>query len=206
MDGLLLDTERMAWRGLALAFERMGFEMSDALFLSLIGLPTDESTARVAAYCGPTFSEERYYTEVRRAMGEVRADGIPVKPGVVDLLGVLEEAGLPRAVATSTRREPAHRHLEDTGLKPRFQAIRTRDDVERGKPSPDLFLAAAEALGLDPSRCLALEDSHNGVRAAHAAGCDVIMVPDLLEPVDDITALCLAVHDDLHQVRVRFFG
>ena len=91
-------------------------------------------------------------------------------------------------------------YLEHTGLLPFFAAVLARDDVERGKPSPDLYLAAAAAVGKAPSDCLALEDSHNGVRAAQAAGVLVIMVPDLLPATDEMRAVALAVADNLHVV------
>ncbi|GEO15378.1 hypothetical protein MAE02_30740 [Microvirga aerophila] len=82
-----------------------------------------------------------------------------------------------------------------------FQAVVTRDDVENGKPHPESFLTAAELLKVDPADCWALEDSHNGVRAAHAAGMATIMVPDLLEPTKEISSLCAAVLPSLHHVR-----
>ena len=84
---------------------------------------------------------------------------------------------------------------------PLLQAIVAREDVRRHKPNPDPFLAAAAALGIEPGCCLALEDSHNGVRAAHAAGMMTVMVPDLLEPTDEMRDKCLAIAESLHHVR-----
>ena len=73
----------------------------------------------------------------------------------------------------------------------------TRDDVEHGKPRPDLFIKAARGLEVQPERCLSLEDSHNGIRSAHAAGTMPVMVPDIVRPTDEIRAMCAAVVDDL---------
>src|SRR5207302_1685493 len=123
--------------------------------------------------------------------GELR-----VKPGAVELLDAAESARLPRAVATSSSRAKAMHHLRAAGIVDRFDAVVTRDDVVRGKPHPDLFLRAASALAIAPARCLALEDSYNGVRAAHAAGMPVIMVPDLLPATEEMRGLCHAILDD----------
>jgi beta-phosphoglucomutase-like phosphatase (HAD superfamily) len=86
-------------------------------------------------------------------------------------------------------------------LRDRLQVIVTRDDVARGKPFPDLFLRAAEVLDVSPGECLAVEDSLNGIRAAHAAGMMPVMVPDLLQPTEEIRAMCVRVVADLHEVR-----
>jgi beta-phosphoglucomutase-like phosphatase (HAD superfamily) len=93
------------------------------------------------------------------------------------------------------------RTLGPSGLLERFQTIVAGGDYARGKPAPDPFLTAAERLGVDAAACLALEDSHNGVRAAHAAGMMTIMVPDLLEATEEMQSLCVTVSDTLHEVR-----
>ncbi|WP_242403239.1 HAD family hydrolase [Asaia platycodi] len=96
----------------------------------------------------------------------------------------------------------AHRrHLRHVGIYERFDAIVTRDDVTRGKPDPEPYLRAAAAIGIDPAYCLAVEDSHNGARAAHAAGIRVIVVPDLMAPNEEIIGKAHAIMDDLHEVR-----
>ena len=120
---------------------------------------------------------------------------------MVDLLDLLDEKGLPRAVATSSPRLSVDRHLGHLGLLGRFHAVVTREDCANGKPHPEPYLNAARALDLDPADCLALEDSHNGVRSAHGAGMMTVMVPDLLAPTPEIGALCVGVLDTLHQVR-----
>jgi len=108
---------------------------------------------------------------------------------------------MPRAIATSSSRESVEHSLGPHGLVPRFDAIVSRELQTQHKPHPDPFLKAAQALGLDPADCLALEDSHNGVRAAAAAGMMTIMVPDLLDPTDEMHALCVRIARDLHEVR-----
>jgi HAD superfamily hydrolase (TIGR01509 family) len=124
---------------------------------------------------------------------------LQLKAGVVELLDDLDALGLPRAIATSSTHASVERQLG--GMTGRFQAVVAHGDYARGKPSPDPFLTAAERLGVVPSACLGLEDSHNGVRAAHAAGLMTIMVPDLLEATEEMRGLCVAVAETLHDVR-----
>jgi HAD superfamily hydrolase (TIGR01509 family) len=119
---------------------------------------------------------------------------------VLELLDTLDQLRLPRAVATSSSRQTAERHLIASNLSNRFDAIVGRGDYTAGKPAPDPFLKAAELLGVEPRQCLALEDSYNGIRSASSAGMMTVMVPDLLEPTDDIRVLCTLVAADLHEV------
>jgi HAD superfamily hydrolase (TIGR01509 family) len=127
--------------------------------------------------------------------------GIALKAGVVEILDALDALGMPRAIATSSPHASVEHSLRPHGLPARFNAIVARGDYPRGKPAPDPFLTAAERLGADPADCLALEDSHNGVRAAHAAGMMTIMVPDLLDPTEEMQSLCVRIARDLHEVR-----
>jgi beta-phosphoglucomutase-like phosphatase (HAD superfamily) len=113
----------------------------------------------------------------------------------------LAQRGLPRALATSTNRATAERHLRCAALLDRFDAIVTWEDVERGKPHPDLFLKAALEIGVAPRRCVVLEDSPLGIRGAHAAGAMPVMVPDLLAASEELRNMCVAVVKDLYEAR-----
>jgi HAD superfamily hydrolase (TIGR01509 family) len=123
---------------------------------------------------------------------------LKLKPGALELIARLQAERIPKAVATSSNRAKATKHLQKSLLLDRFEAILTREDVSNGKPAPDLFLAAASRLRVQPSECVALEDSYNGVRAAFAAGMSVIMVPDLLPPTAEMGTLCRGIAHDLH--------
>jgi HAD superfamily hydrolase (TIGR01509 family) len=116
------------------------------------------------------------------------------------LLDLLDTLRLPRAIATSNTHALARRHLDSHGLAERFHGVVAHGDYANGKPAPDPFLTAARQLGVAPAHCLALEDSHNGVRSASAAGMMTIMVPDLIPPTEEIHGLCTLVVDDLHAV------
>jgi HAD superfamily hydrolase (TIGR01509 family) len=206
MDGLIFDTERPIRRVMMDAAIAMGFEMSEAFYQTMIGVPAAECDALVQAHFGVGFPLEAF-NEIRRS-GISRAldAGVSIKPGAAELIGELYGRKMPLALATSSGRDYTEHHLGLADLRRFFSAVATRSDVSRGKPYPDLFLRAAGELQVAPGRCLVLEDSHNGVRAAHAAGCLPVMVPDLLEPTDEMRGLCVAIVRDLHEVRAMFDG
>ena len=132
---------------------------------------------------------------------DVAAAGIPAKPGLTELLGLLESRRIPAAVATSTERENAEITLRVSGLAGRFAAVVTGDQVSRGKPAPDIYLEAARRLNVPPASCLALEDSGHGIRSANAAGMRTMLVPDLKPPTDDVMATASWVFVSLHEAR-----
>jgi HAD superfamily hydrolase (TIGR01509 family) len=133
---------------------------------------------------------------IRSEWGPIR----PLKPGAADLLAQVNAAGIPAAVVTSSEQALARAHLGHVGLLDGFATIVGCDDVANGKPHPEPYRTAAARLGIAPGAALALEDSYNGIIAAHMAGVPVIMVPDLLPATPEITPRLLAVADDLHQV------
>ena len=150
---------------------------------------------------GPDLAVDELSEISRRLFRELSDTQDILKPGVLELLDLLDELRLPRAVATSSSRATVERHLQRHALAERFHGIAAHGDYVRHKPHPDPFLKAAEILGVDPRACLAIEDSHHGVRSASSAGMMTVMVPDLLPATDEICALCLHVMPDLHEVR-----
>jgi HAD superfamily hydrolase (TIGR01509 family) len=204
MDGLIFDTERPIRQVILDAVLAVGFEMPEAFYQTMIGVPGPECDALIKAHFGPGFPFEVFNSACRAEIARVLGDGVAIKPGAAELIGELHVRQVPIALATSSGREHAERHLGAADLRRFFSAVVTRNDVSRGKPHPDLFLKAARHLHVAPERCLVLEDSHNGVRAAHAAGCLPVMVPDLLDATDEIRHLCVLIARDLHEVRVLF--
>jgi HAD superfamily hydrolase (TIGR01509 family) len=192
MDGLMLDTEplyRRSWQDAAQAMER---EISDELYATFIGRGTDDCMRMLGAHFGPEFMLSEFLQRSRAAWREcVTQRGIPHKPGLLELLEFFDAHALPRAVATSTKRENALFCLGE--LAARFHAIATGDEVQNGKPAPDIFLLAASRLGVAPATCLVLEDSDAGARAARAAGMNVVVVPDLLPPSPHATHVCASL-------------
>ena len=207
MDGLLLDTERVARIVWQEATRLHGHEMSDALFASLIGRTNKDSFDLLRDAFGPGFDFEA----VSLKCGELYEDyiarhGLPVKPGVREILDALTSRKIPLAVATSTRAPIARLRLEQVGLLGYFTALVGGDEVARSKPEPDIYLEAIRRLKIEAATSYALEDSHAGVRSARAAGLNVIMVPDIVPPTPEIAALTLRIAPSLDDVRAWFAG
>jgi HAD superfamily hydrolase (TIGR01509 family) len=202
-DGLLLDTERIVREAMFASASDLGYRMNDALFLSLIGHAREANDRLLKAHFGKDFPLSGYRERCRIYFEDLCRTEVPVKPGARELLSFLKACGIPAAVATSTGRARSEENLMRTGLAEYVAVLVTRDDVEHAKPHPECFLTAARLLDVRPDACLALEDSHHGIRAAHAAGMAAIMVPDMLEATAEIRILCAGVLPDLHEVRVR---
>ena len=200
MDGLLIDSEGLVREGVIRAARGMGKDMPMSVTARMIGTPLAECMRVLAEHFGPGFDMDAFLLAERRETQALFAEGVALKAGVIELLDHLGELGLPRAVATSSGRGAVEAHLGGHGVLSRFDAVITREDVPRHKPHPDPFLAAASALGVEPQSCLALEDSHNGVRAAHAAGMMTIMVPDLLDPTEEMAEKTIHIAESLHEV------
>ncbi|WPZ32793.1 HAD family phosphatase [Thalassobaculum sp. OXR-137] len=200
MDGLLVDTET-GFRDVffAVAAER-GHEVPMPVFQQLIGVPNASALAALKAHFGPDFDAQGMFDACWLRFHDSLDVSTILKAGVAELLDHLDEMRIPRAIATSSPREAVTRYLGPRGMEERFDAIVTKGDYPRPKPNPDPFLTAAARLGIDPTDCLALEDSHNGVRAAHAAGMMTVMVPDLLDPTEEMHEKCLHVAETLHHV------
>jgi len=201
MDGLLVDTEMVIRKLVIELAPEFNATMPEHVFQRMIGLPNAESDAVARAHFGPDFPLDAYSLELNRRVHAACEAGVPLKPGAVELLDHLDARQAPRAIATSSSHGAVQRTLGPSGILPRFHAVVAAGDYARGKPNPDPFLTAADRLGVAPEACLALEDSHNGVRAAHAAGMMTVMVPDLLPVTDEMRGLCLAVAKSLHEVR-----
>jgi HAD superfamily hydrolase (TIGR01509 family) len=200
MDGLLIDSEAVSRETMIAAMATIGFTMTEADFVPLIGVPDDVNRIQLGKRFGDGFDYDLMRAEQARIKSERYGNTRPLKPGARRIVETVARLQIPSAVATSSSRANAETFLTQMGLRMFLDTLRTRDDVANGKPHPDLYLAAAAALGKAPGDCLALEDSHNGVRAAHAAGVPVIMVPDLLPATDEMRALALAIADDLNVV------
>lgn len=202
MDGLMLDTERLARRAWQAAMAAHGFTLPDEIYLQFVGRTREDTEQILRRTYGPDFPYAEVYRERQaNVAAAIARDGLPLKPGLLELLDWLEEAGLPRAVASSSSRAAVLDRLGRVGLLDRFAAHVGGDEVRRGKPEPDIFLAAAARLGLPAEGCLVLEDSELGVQAAHAAGMRALMIPDLKPPSPGTAALAEAVLLSLHEAR-----
>jgi HAD superfamily hydrolase (TIGR01509 family) len=201
MDGLLLDSEAVYIVAMQQAARAMGRDVPIELCHAMAGVPSYERYRMVQAHCGTGLDIDELHGHFGANIRRLLAESLPLKPGVIEMLDFLDEAGLPRAVASSARRATIENHLGKAGLLARLTTFAGRDDVERPKPHPDVYLEAARRLGVAPGRCVAFEDSSVGVMAAHAAGTIAFMVPDILEPTPEARACCRAVLPDLHKAR-----
>lgn len=198
MDGLLLDTEKLALETWTEASRQMGFDLSEETVRGTIGL--DHVLSR--AYYHRLFGDRYPYSAVEILNRDlfrtrIQAEGVPVKPGVREILAEAHRLGLKVALGTSSRSVYVHAVLWLAGIVDQFHTLVTRDLVQAGKPAPDIYLKATATLGIPAEDCLVFEDSRSGILAASAAGIPVIMIPDLIEPTDELRSLCLTVQPSL---------
>jgi len=179
MDGLLVDTEPLWLETETDVMARLGAPWTAEDQYALLG----GSMARTVGYLlakattpAPPETVERWMIE--GVLARVRAGRVTVRPGVRELLAEVAVAGLPYALVTSSQRVFAEAVLDATGIT--FPLTVCAEDVTAGKPDPEPYLLAAKLLDADPARCVALEDSPNGVASATAAGCRVVAVPSLV--------------------------
>jgi HAD superfamily hydrolase (TIGR01509 family) len=202
MDGLMFDTERLYEAAMREVGAEMGAPVTHELFLSLVGRGWTTAREILVRTFGAGFDIDRFAAGTdRHVMQAIAANGVPHKPGLVPLLEALRTLGVPLAVATSTHNPRASRKLEDGGIRSFFEHVVTGDQVTHGKPAPDIYLLAAQRLGVAPADALALEDSPNGARAATSAGIATLLVPDLALPDEAIRSLVTAILPDLVAVR-----
>ena len=200
MDGLLLDTETVYQAAMIEAGQAFGIEFTAATYRTMVGKTNPESAVMLRELHGPDFPVEAYFKRVWSDVEILLEAEVRLKTGVMEILDYLDALGVPRAIATSNSREAVERYLGRFDLVKRFHTVVANADVTRHKPFPDPYLEAARRLNVHPTLCLALEDSHPGVRAAHAAGMMTIMVPDILDPNEEMHDKCVHVAESLHVV------
>ena len=203
MDGLLLDTERVYQRSWSEAARRLGFDLSDEIYLMLIGITVADSEKRLVEVFGSRFPIGEFRKDAKsRYETIVETEGIPLKPGVREMLEWARHKNIPCAVATSTLSAEAQDRLAKHGILKEFRQLIGGEMVSRGKPHPDIFLSAAKALGIDPPYCLVFEDAHSGVRAAKAANMHVLLIPDMLPSTPEMEQLATHVCESLVDARI----
>lgn len=200
MDGLLIESEALYRDSFLAASEEGGHGMKVETYQKVCGSPWDVITGTIFADYGADFPIDRFRDAWLRHLDVMMADGVALKPGVFDMLDLLDRLGIRRAIATSSRHDSVNRHLGPHALLERFDTIVARGDYAEPKPSPMPYLTAAKRLALAPRLCLALEDSYTGVRSASSAGMMTIMVPDVAPPTDEMREKCIAICEHLPSV------
>ncbi|HIV24947.1 MAG TPA: HAD family phosphatase [Candidatus Scatomonas pullistercoris] len=180
MDGLMFGTEQMIQRSWDEVGPELGYEPLGHNIYQTMGMNRASRMQYFLEHYGADFPFDRFQDAYReRVRICTERDGVPVKPGLLELLEYLKKEKIPAVVATGSSRTHALDLLERTGVLPYFQFVLAGDQVKVAKPDPEIYVKTCEMLGRRPEEVLVLEDSWNGVRSAHAAGTPVILIPDL---------------------------
>lgn len=201
MDGLMFDTESVwctLWKPTLAVF---GMEEPEGLADAARGTAGAQLKNTIAQYCGPDCDSDAILTELWHQADLAFARHVEKKPGLDALLAWLAEKQIPMAVASSSMQHYIRNNLELGQIGKYFSVIVSGDRIEHSKPAPDIFLKAAEELGVQPSRTLVLEDSYNGVRAGYAGGFLTVMVPDILPANEEMAQKYTACCKDLFEVK-----
>ncbi len=205
MDGLMFDTERVFVDAWNYAGEKIGIGKAGYMIMRSLGLNNDMVRKVWHDEFGDDYDHDALDRYTEEYLDEYYAkNGVPVKKGLYNLLEYLDEHGYKTAVASSTKTADVMKRLQSTGVEKYFSAVIGGDKVKKSKPQPDIYLAACEAIGAIPAEAYALEDSRNGLLAAHSAGLKPIMVPDLWQSDAEFDKILYAKAVDLDEVKALF--
>lgn len=201
MDGVLFDTEVLCMKSWMAVAERNGLQGMAEVFPRCIGLNSNDSRRIVLDAYGEDFDYPRFREQAAAWQREyLEKNGLPVKPGMEELLEWVKASGYRVGLASSTRSSSVFSHLEQAGIRDFFSVVITGDMVEHSKPRPDIYLLACRELGVEPWEAYAIEDSPNGIRSAYAAGMHGVMVPDMIPPDEEMRRLSKVILKDLREV------
>jgi HAD superfamily hydrolase (TIGR01509 family) len=202
MDGLLLETEKIALNAFQESAAEVGLKLDLATYYRCIGTTHARTKEILLEGYGQDFPYEKIAVIWNQKFTyQVENFPIPLKEGVLELLQYLVQSSIPRAVVTSTRSSTALKMLTNARILDYFAFVIGGDQIVLGKPHPDIYLKACERLKVEPGKCLALEDSENGVRSALAAGLTVIQIPDLIQPSAEVRAFGHQIMKSLSEVK-----
>ena len=201
MDGVIFDSERLVYEGWKALSVKYGFDNLDEIYMKCIGVNSATCRQIYLDFYGEDFPYDKYRQE-RSDDYHARYSGgrLPMKAGVEELLKYLKETGYTIAIASSTRSALVKEQIEDAGLMKYFDVIVGGDQVKKSKPEPDIFLKAAELLGVKPENAYVIEDSYNGIRAAKSAHMRPIMVPDMVQPDEEMLDKAWKICDSLKDI------
>ncbi|MCR4939791.1 MAG: HAD family phosphatase [Treponemataceae bacterium] len=206
MDGVLLDTESMSDRNWYQAATEMGISKNDigAALEACRGSNSRHIEEELNRRFGtvPGFTGAKFLQRTGELFHELEVtEGIPLMKGAQEILVYLKEKGYPLALASSTRGEAVKRQMKNAGLIDFFDVIITGDMVYKSKPDPEIYLTACSKLGVPSQTCAGVEDSLNGVRSTAAAGMFAVMVPDKVQPTEEIKALLFKLCGNLLELK-----
>ena len=196
MDGLLIDSERIIMQACISAAAQVGITYTQAQYAELIGRAGPDSTRIMIEQLNGVENFNRVMQGLDAELAK-RNNIFPLKAGALNLLKQYQAAGVVCSVASSSATQHITHRLSQVDVLNYFSHITSGQEVENGKPNPDIYLLAIQKLGLNVEECIAFEDSENGARAAIAAGLKVVVVPDLLQPSDYVREHCHQVVSSL---------
>ena len=201
MDGVILDSESISditWRKAA---EERGLSVNDEILNACRGSNKNDTIQTLKKYYGTDFDSEAFLERTSELFHEIEEkEGIPLLPYAKEILEYLK----PRyrlALASSTRGPTVERQLRAAGVIDFFETRTTGEQVLHSKPNPEIYLMACKSIGMKPEECVAIEDSLNGIRSAHAAGLHPIMVIDKVQPTGEIRKMCDSIFDSLDELK-----
>lgn len=201
-DGTLFDTETLMYEVWVEIGRDMGLSITIPEYLHYVGLNRKAVLDVMRERIGPDFDGADFMVRcVARLSERIEEEGVPLKPGVREILELLHQKGIPTGLATSTHRVRTNRRLELCGLREYFSAVVTGDEVSKGKPDPEIYRAVCGELSVSPEACLAVEDSRNGILSAHHAGLKVAMIPDMVPPTAELEEIAFLKLNSLLEVR-----
>ena len=201
MDGVIFDSEKCiidCWKVIA---EKYNIPNIEPVLHRCLGVTYEEAKRIFLEHYGADFPYDEWKKERSDLYHERYDNGrLPLKPGIRELLIYLKENGYKIGVASSTREAIVSKQLIDAGLSHYFDNLTCGDMLEKSKPDPDIYLMACEKLGVKPEESIAIEDSFNGIQSAYHAGVFPIMVPDLVQPDEEIKKLSGKIFGSLYDV------
>lgn len=206
MDGTLVDTERVSQAAWRRAAQDLGFQMPAHILKAFVGCSIPNARAMINAEFGDEQLTDRLFAHQAELFFALEDEELEMRPGAYEAVRALDTAGITVALATSTAREHAMPLMERFGLARYFAATVCGDEIEHAKPEPDIYLETARRLGVPAEACAAVEDSVNGARSALAAGMATYVVPDRVQPTDEVRAQCAAVLESLHELPAVLLG
>lgn len=202
MDGVIFDSERLVLEGWQEIAAKYGIKGIEEVLPRCLGVNAQATREIFREYYGQDFPYDEYKKEASALFHSRYGNGkLPLKPGVKEILSYLKENGYLVGLASSTRQAIVEQEIRDAGLMPYFDNLVCGDMLKSSKPEPDIYLKACENLDVEPRMAVAVEDSYNGIRSAKRAGMVPVMVPDMVQPDEEMRSLAHKICKDLFEVK-----
>ena len=202
MDGILLDSETICDKTWQMALKDFNLIDNNDTINKCRGTNKTDTILILKQYFGPDFNAENFLTKTSEYFHKIEFEqGIPLMPYAKEILKYLKEKNYRIALASSTRYESVKRQLTNAGIIDYFETITTGDMVTHSKPDPEIYQKAIKSLNLKPENCIAVEDSPNGIKSAFAANLKVIMIPDKIQPTEEIKQMTEKIYPNLNYLK-----